>query len=391
MLLTDEQPQEFSIPAIRVRQPIGDFFIAAVPHDLLVKIAYFDVRRMLGEREVEEYLGIQRPLSRARVGELERYVRTVDACFPSAVILAIEERCAQFDESTGLLILRNDLNPGEGQQPILLRQIARVLDGQHRIAGLEHYQGPPFDVNVSIFVDIELEDQAYIFSIVNLEQTKVNRSLAYDLVELAKNRSPQKTCHNIAVALDRHKDSPFYGRIKRLGSATPGRVGQTLTQATVVESLLPFISVQPNLDRDLLKRGRNLARPTSAELQKAPLRSLFVENKDLEILDIFWNYFDAVRQIWPAAWTNTGAGSVLPKTNGFRALMRVFRVLYRQLEMTIPSRDEFARFLTKVNLKSEDFNIEQYKPGSSGEGALVAKFLEDMHLTHLQRRLSLDD
>ena len=390
MLTTDEEPQELSIPAIKISQPIGDFFIGSIPYDLLVKIAYFDVRRMLGEREVEEYLGIQRPLSRSRVAELGSYVQTVDACFPTAVILAVEERCANFDNATGKLTLRNDLSPGGDQKPILFRQIARVLDGQHRIAGLEQYSGPSFDVNVSIFVDIELEDQAYIFSIVNLEQTKVNRSLAYDLVELAKNRSPQKTCHNIAVALDRHKDSPLYGRIKRLGSATPGRVGQVLTQATVVESFLPLISSQVNLDRDILKRGRTLGRPTAADIQRSPLRALFVENRDLEMLDIFWNYFSAVKAKWPVAWSNTGAGSVLPKTNGFRALMRVFKPLYRQLGTTVPTVDGFARYVDKVTLVDDDFNIDAYKPGSSGESALVAKFLEDMHLTHLQRQLSLD-
>ena len=390
MLITEEESQQFSISAIRVRQPIGDFFIASIPHDLLVKIAYFDVRRMLGERDVETYLGIQRPLSRPRVAELGSYVQTVDACFPTAVILAVEERCARFDENTGKLFLKNDLEPGENQHPILFRQIAKVLDGQHRIAGLEQYQGPAFDVNVSIFVDIELEDQAYIFSIVNLEQTKVNRSLAYDLVELAKNRSPQKTSHNIAVALDRHKDSPLHGRVKRLGSATPGRIGQILTQATVVESILPLISSQPNIDRDLLKRGRSLARPTPSELQKFPLRLLFVENRDLEILDILWNYFSAVKSRWPLAWNNTGPGSVLPKTNGFRTLMRVFKPLYKQLGIVVPTVENFARFLQKVELTDDEFNTDTYMPGSSGESALVVKFLEDMQLTHLQKQLSLD-
>jgi DGQHR domain-containing protein len=220
---TLEQSVSFSVKAIRVRQPMGEFFIASIPYDRLVKISYFDVRRMLREREIEEYLGIQRPLNKARVVELGQYVNTVDACFPTAVILAVSERCAAYDQTTGELTLSNDLNPDGDLEPILYAQIARVLDGQHRIAGLEQYNGESFDVNVSIFVDIELEDQAYIFSVVNLAQTKVNKSLAYDLFELANSRSPQKTCHNIAVALDRHKDSALYHRIKRLGAGDSGR------------------------------------------------------------------------------------------------------------------------------------------------------------------------
>lgn len=384
---TDETPIEFSVKAIRLRQPIGEFFIAAIPYRRLVEISYFDVRRMLREREFEEYLGIQRPLNRKRVEELGQYVNTVDASFPTAVILAVEERCASFDEKTGELTLRNDVDPDGDREPVLYRQIAKVLDGQHRIAGLEQYRGEDFDINVSIFIDIELEDQAYIFSIVNLAQTKVNRSLAYDLFELAKARSPQKTSHNIAVALDRHKDSPMYHRIKRLGTATEGRVKEVLTQAGVVEAVLPLISQSPVLDRDTLKRGKSLSKPTPEDLVKAPLRSLFVENRDVEILDVLWNYFSAVRERWPNAWENTGQGSVLPRTNGFRALMRVFRPVYGKLVRpgNVPSKEQYASLFQKVNLSDTDFNVERFKPGSSGEGDLAATMLTDMGLIPVQR------
>ncbi|MDD3937979.1 DGQHR domain-containing protein [Rhodoferax sp.] len=386
---TSEEPTEFSVKAIRLRQPMGEFFIASIPFRRLVEISYFDVRRMLKEREVEEYLGIQRPLNKKRVEELGQYVNTVDASFPTAVILAVEERCASFNKDTGELTFRNDLAPDGDAEPILYRQIAKVLDGQHRIAGLEHYSGENFDVNVSIFVDIELEDQAYIFSVVNLAQTKVNRSLAYDLFELAKARSPQKTSHNIAVALDRHKDSPMYRRIKRLGTATEGRVNEVLTQAGVVEAVLPLISVSPIADRDTLKRGKSLSRPSSEEITKAPLRGMFVDGRDVEILDVLWNYFSAVRARWPSAWANTGQGAVLPRTNGFRALMRVFRPIYVKLGRSgiVPTEAQYREILDKVQLDDADFTVDRFKPGSSGEGELAATMLADMGLTPKQHSL----
>ncbi len=288
----DEGPKSFAIPAIRARQPLGEFFVAAIPHWQLFEICYFDVRRMLKEREVETYLGIQRPLSEARVADLKQYVRTLDACFPTSIVLAIPGRCAEF--SGGELSLSNFPSTDRDQQ-VLYRQMAKVLDGQHRIAGLE---GLPrdfnFDLNVSIFVDIELQDQAYIFSVVNLAQTKVNKSLGYDLFELANSRSPQKTAHNVAVGLDRSQTSPLRERIKRLGSATPGRAGtEVLTQSTVVEGILPLISRNPMLDRDTLKRQNALKTPNDAELQQMPLRGLFAQSKDVEIYTLYinvWRY-----------------------------------------------------------------------------------------------------
>ena len=83
-----------------------------------------------------------------------------------------------------------------------------------------------FEVNVAIFIGVDIADQAAIFSTVNLAQTKVNRSLVYDLFEYSKTRSPEKTCHDVAVLLDRVPESPFFEKIKRLGVATEGRFGE---------------------------------------------------------------------------------------------------------------------------------------------------------------------
>jgi DGQHR domain-containing protein len=343
---------------------------------------------MLKERDVETYLGIQRPLIQSRVDELQRYVRTIDACFPTAVILAVSSRCADYDPATNRLTLHNDPNPEGDIEPTYYRNIAKVLDGQHRIAGLLDYPGDDFEVNVSIFIDIDLEDQAYIFSTVNLAQTKVNKSLAYDLSELTKSHSPQKTCHNIAVALDQIEASPFFHRIKRLGTATPGRSMELLTQATFVEALMPFISGTPTSDRDTLKRGGKLTPPTPPEIEKHPLRNYFISGDDLKIGDVLFRYFSAVRDRWPEAWNINEKGAILNRTNGFRALMRALKPICLKLKAhkEVPSKADFANLLSKVELDDESFTTENFKPGTSGESQLYAKLVADMELEG-QRKL----
>lgn len=376
-----EEQVQFSIPAIRLKQPIGEFFIASISHERLFAISHFDVRRMLKNRDVEEYLGIQRPLNPSRVNELKEYVRTVDSCFPTGIVLAVDGKCAEYDEKSGRLTLSNYL--GGDAEPILYRQIAKVLDGQHRIAGLEGLDpSTEFDLNVSIFVDIELEDQAYIFSIVNISQTKVNKSLAYDLYELAQTRSPQKTAHNIAIGLDRNPDSPFHKRIKRLGSATPGRQNEVLSQATVVEGLLPLITRSSVSDRDTLKRLKNIATPSQDELKKFPLRGLFAEGKDVEIYFIISNFFEAICKRWPFAWADLSKGAMLSKTNGYRALIRVFPHLYLNIGRPgqVIASFQYSEKLKMVKLEDSDFNIENFIPGTSGEAALAKKMLIDMNL-----------
>src|SRR3954449_201724 len=64
------------------------------------------------------------------------------------------------------LTLSNRPGDFDDSETVLFREIARVIDGQHRIAGLKDYTGTPdaFQVNVAVFVGADIADQANIFS-----------------------------------------------------------------------------------------------------------------------------------------------------------------------------------------------------------------------------------
>jgi DGQHR domain-containing protein len=371
-MIPKEDPISFTMAALKVRQPIGDFFVGVLDSKRICEITRYDVRRILHEREFETYLGIQRPLNEKRVKEIQQYVQTVDACFPTAVILSVNANCAEYDSEKRSLTLKNYEDPEDPERSILYIQIAKVIDGQHRIEGLKNYSGPPFDVNVSIFVEIDVAEEAYIFSTVNLAQTKVNKSLAYDLFDLARSRSPQKLCHNIAVALDQDEKSAFYHRIKRLGVATEGRFNETLTQATFVEALIGYISLNPVHDRDQYIRGRVPAKAGVQESRTLIFRNMMIEKRDLQIADVLWNYFEAVRSKWPTAWGSTGTGLILNRTNGFRGLMRFLRNAYLHLvgPGEVPTSAQFAKVFGRIQMVDADFNTDNFKPGTSGEVGL---------------------
>lgn len=362
---------------LNVAQPIGDFYIASIPAKDLVKITDFDVRRVLmSERDVEKYLGIQRPLNPRRVAEITDYVQTADACFPTAVIIAIPAKCIEITDNNEMII-SNYMDGEDEDENIIFRKIARVLDGQHRLAGLKNYEGD-FEINVSIFVDADIADQANIFSTVNLAQTKVQKSLAYDLFDLMKSRSPQKTCHNITVTLDRESGSPFFKMIKRLGVATPGRSQETLTQAAFIEPLLLMISNNPMKDRDAYIRGKKPNKIEPSLLPKHPFQHMFVDERDYDITDIMWNYFSAIKQKWPITWASRDRGVMLNRTNGYRALMRYLNHLFntRYSIGTVPSIELFVKDFEKIKISETDFNVQNFPPGTSGESALYRKLIE---------------
>lgn len=368
------EQETLRVPALRLRQPIGEYFVVVMKAHELVSVAFADVRQ-LQDNELDQYMGINRRLSTNRVGELRSYVNTYDATFPTSVILSVPEDNAIFDEERGVLILR-------GTDETELKRIGKIIDGQHRIAGLEAVeQGSNFEVCVAIFVGADVATQANIFATVNLAQTKVNRSLAYDLLDYEKKRSPQKSAHDIAVALDQISESPFYHRIKRLGTATEGRERETLTQAVVVEMLLKFITDDKMKDRDSFLRRIILDRPSPSDLRELPFRDLFIREKDEDIARILLRYFDAVRSRWPESWDALKRrGNALPKTNGFRALMRFLKPVYLHIVEDeigrLPEQEEFKAILDMVELADEDFNIETFPPGTSGESRLYG-YLND--------------
>jgi DGQHR domain-containing protein len=280
-----------------------------------------------------------------------------------------------------VLILTQGIDEESGEV-IPRNEIAKILDGQHRIEGLKNLSKPPFDLPVSIFVNADMADQSYVFATVNLAQTKVNRSLVYDLLDYSTARSPQKSCHDIAVALDRSKKSPFFKNIKRLGTATRGRTGETLAQATFVGSLLPMISTNPMDDRDLLARGKKV-KFVESEYSKTPLRGLWVEERESDIARMLIYYFSAVSDKWPDAWISRERGNILPRTNGYRALMRFFKNVYVNRRpkwdesRAVISKSEFETIIGRIGLEDDDFNNELFPPGSSGEKRLYDRLRDE--------------
>jgi len=368
---------------IKLSQPIGDFYIGSIKAADLCEITKYDFRRLVTEEGFSSYLGIQRKLSPQRVKDIAKYVGTKDACFPTAVILSVSGKCAEYNQKSHMLRLFPFTDDADKNKHINYEEMAIVLDGQHRIAGLKDgsFKGD-FEINVSVFIDIDIADQAYIFSTVNLAQTKVNKSLVYDLFDLAKKRSPQKTCHNIAIALDGESKSPFFQKIKRLGVSTEGRFNETITQSTFVESLLPYISNDAVSDRNLYLNDKVPPRADSETLKKLIFRNMFLEQKDLQITDVIWNFFEAIKNKWPTAWEFTGRGLMLNKTNGFRALMRFLRPSYLHLTSPggVPKIAGFKSILDKINLNDDQFTTDDYNPGTSGESKLYRTLIDKAKL-----------
>jgi DGQHR domain-containing protein len=372
--------QYIEFKCLEAKQPIGKMYVGVINYDDLEVISFADVRRLelgIDNREVEDYIGIQRQLNNKREKEIGKYVNLVDATFPNSIILAISSEFAEYDSETQIMrIVHKD-------------DVAKVLDGQHRIAGLRYFEktGKQFQVCVSIYIDMEIEDQAIVFATINKEQKNVNNSLVADLFEFAKTRSPQKTAHNVARALNQKEKSPFYRKIKILGTANRAD-RETITQDTFVKSVIQYISNDPQTDRDLYKRNVankkfKLPLVEGKELEKYFFRNLFIEDlDDVHIAQILYNYFHAVQKRWPDAWDVLQPNIILNRSTGFIALMRFFKNAYLSFNKIgeVITKEDFYKIFLRIDLKDEDFNKDRYVPGSTGQSVLYKDLLSKSKL-----------
>lgn len=349
------------VPCLEVRQPLGLFYLAVINAKDAVFISKADIRK-IEDDDIGRAVGIQRRVNHRRVREIRQYVTTLDATFPTSIILAVSSENVRLNKSSGKLRIDR------------VEDIAEVIDGQHRLKGLEEYEGT-FELNVTIFVDMDVQDKAMVFSTINLAQTKVNKSLVYDLYEFAVHRSPQKTCHDIAKLMNYEEGSPFLHSIKILGTASEEGV-ETITQSGFVEPVLDMITKDPMGDRDRIQRGEKLERAEGRDARRLIFRDFFIDDADGHIAKVIWNFFSAVETRWYDAWTTVERGNIINRSTGYRALVRFMRDIYVYLKKDVPKKSEFSRVLDSVPLSDGDFTPEKFKPGSSGESALRRMLLQ---------------
>ena len=360
--------KELKLNAFKISQQIGDFFVAKIEAKDLVTVSYSDIRSLDDGEILGAYLGIQRPLNKKRANEIKDYVNNMDATFPSSVILSLESGDIHWNERSSILTIYYE----DENTP------AKILDGQHRIAGFMDVETKkpiheqcyferdgeelPFELIITVFVGLDLTEQATVFSVVNLKQTKVSKSLVYDLEAYSSSRSPYKTAHDIVVALDSHSKSPFYQKIKRLGLKEGD--GEILTQAALVEEIIELISKNPMQDRDYFLRKSKQSFSFKREgIDRSDyadgiiFRNLFIDEKDGEILKVILSFFLEIKNKFENSWANNQ--SILNKTVGVKALFRVLREICKS-EWLIDSNikldsDYFKGKLSSVEISDSEF------------------------------------
>lgn len=372
-----------NIKYIEVKQPIGKLYIANIRCEDLLDIAKFDIRRIVNEEgnDLDTYFGIQRKPSPARLKEISEYVGFIDATFPSSIVIAINTYKNIEDEVLVKNIIINDNSLSIRKSD----EIAQIIDGQHRLLGLQkalddnqlfNNNIKDFELVVTIYVDMDIENQSMVFSTINKAQTKVNKSLVFDLYDLSNSRSPYRTAHNIVRVLNENEKSPLKDKIKMLGIADDPE-NETIAQATLVDCIVEYISKSPLKDRDTLKRNEKLILGNDKKLF---FREWFKEEADIKIIQVILHYFIAINKKWNNPWNNN---TIIVKSTGIIAFMKFFNFIIQN--KFIPKDkiflnriilvEEFDEIFKDIDIKDEDFNNANFPAGGIGQSKLKSELI----------------
>lgn len=407
------------LPALKVVQPIGIFYVAVLPAWLLLDVAYSDaLSATLREGGVGYDLeGTQRLRQPKRLQPIADFINRHDAAFPNSIILAANfrqedgliEDDEQSDEEHDVLAPAHhrwtvedagldDDNldasgaPGSCVLTIPSRQkLASIIDGQHRLFAFAQTSIIPDRLNMnlicSVFMDLPRPYQAELFATINSTQKPVEKSLTYELFGYNINDEPEAfwSPDKLAVFLSRklgtEVKSPLRGRIsiapkrdkalEELGDLTSWKV----STAVVVEGIMRLITTNPKKDTTSLLAKEGRKRKDIAELRndKSPLRNAYLESQDAPLYLLVLNYLKACELVF---WANAQKDSFITKTVGVQALFDILRGI--SLSAFSDKDISVNYFVTRLaGAREIDFSVEKFRNASGSGRSVIRRAIEE--------------
>lgn len=392
---------------------------ALVPFTLLKDTVLFTYRANIAEKGNDKHTQYeasmeyyQRRVDAKRSDEIKNFIRQtillemkgaqLATLFPTSMILALSTD--EDDKEGNSLKIEED-----GSCQLDMNTNVFIVDGQHRMMGMiklydeldrlvvktdeddyvyKYLQNYKF--NCTILVNYDLWEQGQVFVNVNFKQKPVNKSLYYEIFgseyrEDSKdwNRNKIYLAHQIAIKLNENPESPFYQKIKMLGTGT-GYV----SQAFVVESLL----------RHFKDGGLWYFNPEDITNE-----GIYTNCYAIELI----SYFVAIKQSFLSYWPKEEEkkGRIICKTTGFGAWVRLMgmmrddedKQLLCQLKKSAdnntvcqPYVEHVTRLLKPLlNYAETLFGKNSQFKSSSGQGS-EGKLYKKM-LFYLQKKQTDDD
>ncbi|MCD1409895.1 DGQHR domain-containing protein [Vibrio vulnificus] len=354
--------------AIKIKQPFSDYYICKIPSDVLRTISY-TLKAVNNDGEVQ---GVQRTLNTKRLQEIAQFIDSDSGAFPNPIILG-----ANFKES-GRYADKNKIefkaiDDSEEIYDVIVpkdSKLLSIIDGQHRLFAFD-YADSSMDLSCSIYEDLATPYQAFLFSTINYNQGKVDKSLAYQLFgyEIDSVDPVEWPPETLAVYFVRklNKVEPLLNRVKyrtadekkltkkERDALPPWR----FSTSSIVEAILSLISHNPKEDRYLMNTKKTaddnaiVGRSVLDRDSRYPLRDLYIEGNDQAINDVLTLALEATDDVF---WSKVGDDNFLKKTVGIACIFKYLKAVLLKDGVSLDTmKNVFPEYLKKIKLE-EDFS-----------------------------------
>lgn len=242
----------FRIKALKIEQSGFPMYVTALSvgqikalfksNQLIVDI--YDPRNPPGKE------GYQRGIDENRVNDISAFLsKTLDilpSLLPGSIILNCRPRMPlRFDSSTNELVINDDV-------------VFHVVDGQHRVKGLEKSRVQKYEVPVTIIQGLNIAQEAGQFLTINTKQKRVRPDLQLRILYHQDTKNTRRLIDTlglenwkiealtIAIALNDRNESPWRNLILRPGEKKDDQ-WKPITEANFVDSLKNFCSSESSV------------------------------------------------------------------------------------------------------------------------------------------------
>ncbi|ELK3679703.1 DGQHR domain-containing protein [Vibrio fluvialis] len=376
--------------AIKVRQPFSDYYLCKIPSDILRTISY-TLKAVNNDGEVQ---GVQRTLNSKRLQEIAQFIDSDSGAFPNPIILganfkesgryADENEKIEFEVIDEENCIYNIKVPYESQ-------LLSIIDGQHRLFAFDQAQ-TSMDLACSIYEDLATPFQAFLFSTINYNQGKVDKSLAYQLFgyEIDSREPIEWPPETLAVYFVRqlNKEEPLLNRVK-YRTADEKNITKTVRDAlppwrfstsSIVEAILSLISHNPKEDRYLMNTKKNaeasniVGRSVLNDDVRYPLRKLYIDGNDKAISDVLRLALNATNDIF---WTKVDDDNFLKKTVGIACVFKYLKaVLIKDGVSLSTMKDKFPKYLELIKAQEDFSDSDTYSSTTKAMNKAYERMLE---------------
>lgn len=300
---------------IQVRQNSTVFYLVSIDSKTLSKICKTSINNLNSEKAHDTY---QRTLNYNRVKQISSFVQRDRGIMPPAIVL---NSLTKIIFESGQIIIDDEIDQ------------FFVIDGQHRIAGVNLADKEEFYFPVVILDNVDQSFQDELFVSINNEQKRVNPTVRFRLKANSYAMTPEKAVLKISLFMNEDSESPFYGLL-RMDDKPYYKKTATLSLSAFAQAIISYIYDDNDYYRikDILISNRcehfinGLLSQFDEKYKTKFLWKLYSSDKYELIGKILYNYFNALKKVFAISWGNKEF--ITTKTTGYNAFMLLFKDVF---------------------------------------------------------------